>query len=308
MKNIENQVQDILKNNGLDFRIQKVPMFAQLPDSTHLVENEEEMYYTNKVDTSYFGLYNDKSGNIINTCKAGYTVSQNDELVEMILRGIEPFGGKLKVNKAGALNDGRKVYIQLEIEGVARVGKDTIKKNITIIDSNDGSTGLSVGIGDFTMSCSNQFFYFNKKNEMKFRHTATIEQKIKTIPNLIKTALHDSMEMINLYNNLRSTKVSKDLADKLVNHLLGVDKTASMEVLTEMKTRSTNAMNSLYENIEKEMSDKENNLWGLFSGVTRWTTHEKASPRRENGRLESIMVGTNYKTNQQALEFVTEML
>ena len=50
------------------------------------------------------------------------------------------------------------------------------------------------------------------------------------------------------------------------------------------------------------------NLFGLFSGVTSWTTHSKSAPRRENGREESIMVGTNYKTNNDAFEFTMEKL
>ena len=51
------------------------------------------------------------------------------------------------------------------------------------------------------------------------------------------------------------------------------------------------------------MNDKGENLWGLHSGVTRWTTHDKSAPRRENGRVESLIVGTNYKVNQSSLEF-----
>ena len=46
------------------------------------------------------------------------------------------------------------------------------------------------------------------------------------------------------------------------------------------------------------------NLFGLFSGVTSWTTHSKSAPRRENGREESLMIGNNYKTNNDAFEFV----
>jgi hypothetical protein len=88
-----------------------------------------------------------------------------------------------------------------------------------------------------------------------------------------------------------------------VNSILGFDKTMSLAKETELSTRSLNAMESLYNHIEKEMNQKGDNLFGLFSGVTSWTTHEKSAPRRENGRIESIITGNNYKTNQQALQF-----
>lgn len=294
---LEQRVQEILLNNGLDFEIVKVPLVAQV----------EVFGNIKPVETDYFGLYNTQIQKVIHSVKGSYTPSQNSDIVEMVLRGSEPFGD-LSVSKAGALHDGRKVFIQLAIDGYASVGNDKIKRFITIIDSNDGSTGLSVGIGDLTMSCSNQFYKFYKEGTMKARHTQSIEGKIKELPYLIKDALSESMKLIETYNTFKSTACSRDLAHKMVNHLLGFDKTSPDSVLNELKTRGLNMMESLYTCIETEMNGKGNNLWGLHSGVTRWTTHEKAAPRRNNGRLESSMMGTNYKTNQQSLKFCLEMI
>jgi len=291
---IEDMTKEILVSNDLDFTILKLPMFAKLNETV-------------TVPSSYYGLYNSKSGNIINTVKDSYTVTQNDEIVKTVLLGMQGFG-ELSVKKAGSINDGRKVFIQLEIDGFSKVGGDTIKKYITIIDSNDGSTGLSVGIGNLTMSCQNQFFKFYKSGQVKFRHTVTIAEKVRTLPTLIKNALSESMKLIELYNKFQSTPITRNLANDLVRELVGIDKTASTKELSEASGKKIKAMETLYANIENQINDKQLNLWGLFSGVTRWTTHEKSSPRRENGRLESIMVGTNYNTNQLALEFCTKRL
>lgn len=260
-----------------------------------------------EVDSNYFALYNDKANKIINTVKAGYTVSQNDEIVEAVLKGVEDYG-QLSVVDAGSFNDGRRVFIKLEIEGTSKVGNDTIKRYVSVIDSNDGSSGLLVGIGDFTMSCQNQFYSFPEAGRLRARHTASISDKIKTLHILVGQQLEESMKMIELYNEFQSTKVSRNLANDMVKHLLGIDKTMSKELLEDQSSRAMNAMNTLYENIEKEMNSKGNNLWGLHSGVTRWTTHEKSAPRRDNGRLESMTIGTNYKTNQESLKFAIGQL
>jgi hypothetical protein len=302
---IAEQTNEILVNNGLNFKIEKLPLFAEQKIITKI--DEMDATITKSIPTNYYGLLNTKSGNIINTVKDSYTVTQNAEVVEMALRGMQGFG-ELSVQKAGSINDGRKVFIQLKIEGVAKVGRDSIERYVTIIDSNDGSTGLSIGIGDLTMSCQNQFFKFYKRGEAKFRHTATIADKVKTIPSLIQLALSESLQLIQIYNKFQSTQVSKDLANQLVNELLGFDRTSSVKELSELSTRNMNAMESLYRNIENEINDKGQNLWGLHSGVTRWTTHDKSAPQRENGRIESIMTGTNYKTNQQSFEFAQRQL
>lgn len=292
------KVNEILTAHGLDFKILKVPMFGE---SKETILGEQ---FVKRHESKYFGLLNCKTNEIINTVKEGYTVSQNSEVVELVLKGMETFGSKLTVQKAGSLNGGRKVFIQLAIEGESKVGYDTIKRFVTVIDSNDGSTGLSIGIGDLTMSCSNQFFKFYKKGEAKFRHTATIAEKLKTIPMLIELALLNSLKQVETYNAFQRTEVSKDLANKLVKAILGYDRVyTSVKDLSEKSTRSINIMDKLYANIEREMLDKGQNMWGLHSGVTRFTTHEMSAPKRDNGQIENALLGGAYKMNQTSLEF-----
>ena len=290
MSNVKNKVNEILVAHNLDFRIEK-----------------ERLLSATGKETPFFGLFNDKTGECINSVKEGYTVSQNDEIVELVLNGIQGFG-ELSVSKAGALNGGRKVFIQLGIDGMSKVGDERIKRYVTIIDSNDGSTGLSVGIGEMVMSCSNQFFKFYKSGQSKLRHTASLTQRIKEIPNLIEMALTESLKLTETYKHFQSTPLTKGLADEMVRHILGFDKTMSIKTESELSTRSLNAMETLYGHIKKETNQKGDNLFGLFSGVTSWTTHEKSAPRRENGREESMMTGTNYRTNEQGLAFALDKL
>jgi len=280
------QVQEILVAHGLDFRIEK------------------EQYVRNDKPTGYYGLFNSKTQECINVVKEGYTVSQNDEVVEVVLEGMRPFGNDLRVSKAGSIHGGRKVYLQLEIEGDGHINGDRIKRYVTVIDSNDGSTSLSIGVGDECMRCQNQFYKFYKAGESKFRHTATIAQRIKEIPMLIETALNASLKQMDLYKNFASTEISKDLAHKMVKHVLGYDQVlTSMDVLSSKSTRSINIMERLYSDIETEFSQVGNNMWALFGGITRYTTHSMSSPKRDNGKIESLLSGTAYNLNQKALEF-----
>jgi hypothetical protein len=287
---MNNKVNEILVANNLDFRIEK-----------------EQLLSSTGRPTPFYGLFNDKTGECINSVKEGYTVSQNDEVVALVLEGMQGFG-ELSVSKAGALNGGRKVFIQLGIEGMSLVGTERIKRYVTVIDSNDGSTGLSVGIGELVMSCQNQFFKFYKSGQSKLRHTASLTQRIKEIPYLISKALEESLKLTETYKQFQSTPVTRKLADEMVKYILGFDKNMSIKTDSELSTRSRNAMDSLYNHIEKETNQKGMNLFGLFSGVTSWSTHDKSAPRRENGREESIMVGTNYRTNNDAFEFTMQKL
>lgn len=274
--------------NGLDFNISKRALFDGTGNPT-----------------SYFGLFNDKLNKCIHTVKEGYHVSQNQEVVEMVLAGIKPFGESLAVQKAGVLNEGRKVFIQLAIEGMSKVAGDIIKRYITVIDSNDGSTSLSVGVGDLTMSCQNQFWKFYKKGN-RMRHSASLEQKLKELPYMIETALEQSLKQMELYNQLASTPVTRELAHQMVNYVLGFDRTSGSIILDDKSKASIEKMNNLYKAIEIEQAQKGMNMWGLHSGVTRFTTHEVTpKAKRENVKIESQLVGGIYQMNQKSLNFVT---
>lgn len=286
MKSINEQVKEILVANNLDFTITK-----------------ESLKSESGLETPYYGLFHSKTKQCINTVKEGYTVSQNDEILELVLRGSEGFG-ELSVQKAGSLHGGRKVFIQLAIEGDGIISGDRIKRYVTILDSNDGSTSLSIGIGDLTMSCQNQFAKFYKAGEAKFRHSNSMQQKLKQIPNLIELALKESLKQMEMYNHFASCEVSRDLAHKMVKHILGYDRElTSMKDLSSKSTRSINIMNSMYDHIEKEMNQKGNTMWGLHSGITSFTTHKQSAPNRDNGRIESTLNGNAYKHNQESLKF-----
>jgi hypothetical protein len=287
---MKNKVNEILVNNNLDFRIEK-----------------EVLLSASGKETPYFGLFNSKSGECINSVKGSYTVSQNDEIVELVLRGMEGFG-ELSVSKAGSINGGRKVFIQLAIDGMSIVGDEKIKRYVTIIDSNDGSTGLGVSIGELVMSCQNQFYRFYKNSQSKLRHTASLTQRIKELPFLIETVLAENIRLTETYRKFQSTEVTQKLADDMVKYLLGFDRNMSIKTESETSTRSLNMMNDLYGHISKETAQKGMNLFGVFSGVTSWSTHSKSAPRRENGREESLMIGNNYKTNNDAFEFTLQKL
>jgi hypothetical protein len=296
MNAIQTQVQSILVENGLDFEIQKVPLFAFGKDFS-------------TIETSYFGLLNTKSGEVINSVKEGYTISQNAEVVEMVLRGIAPFSDKLDVSFGGALNGGRKVFLQLKIEGKKKVGNDTLTQYVTIIDSNDGSTSLSIGIGDICMRCQNQFFKFYKAGNAKFRHTATIEQRIKEIPMLIEIALNESLRQIELYNKFVSTPVTRSLANQMIKSIIGYDREfTAMDELAKKSTKAINILDAISTDIETEFNQVGLNAWALLGGITRYTTHTQSVPKRENSRNESLMSGGGYKMNQKALDFVTELV
>jgi len=294
---IERETKKILVANGLDWKIIKFPLDLRMQTPMGEVHAATDM----------FGLYNTHLKKAIANVKEGYTISQNEDIVKLVLEGIKGFGD-LSVQKAWSINEGKRTLIQIAVKGNAKVGNDTIVRYITVIDSNDGSSSLAVGVGNLTVSCQNQFYKFYKKAQSKMRHTVSLESRMLEIPKLIRIALEEDMRLTETYRTFQSTPLTRKLADEMVNRVLGFSKSSSIEVLAQKKGKATNNMDDLYSHINKEMNQKGKNMWGLFSGLTSWNTHKEQKFKREDGKISSMTFGQNYKDNQNGLEFLISKL
>lgn len=292
--------QEILRETGLDFNISKRMLSDVQFDANgqHLI-----------TESGFYGLFNDTKNVCLATVKKDYRVSQNEEIIELVKQGIGKFDVDISIQKGGAINDGKRVFLQLKIEGDGNVNGDKIVQYLTVTDSNDGTTSLRVGFGDMTMSCHNQFYKFHKMGTSNLRHSASMEEKMLELPKLMEISLQNTYKQIELYNKLDQNSIHKDLAHQLVKDLLGFDrKLTPKEEINLLSTRSLNKMNKLYDCIDTEMGSKGETLWGLHSGITRFTTHELSKPKRDNGDMESLMFGSGYKLNEKSLSFCEGLL
>ena len=311
---METRVQDILTKTNLDFKVIKM-----LPTS---------VYQGVEIAAAKHMLINSKTMKSIGTCSAKYGVSQNDEIVTKLLEATDEIrGGKVSIQKGGVIGGGSKIFLQLRIDGYAKVGNDTVHQYITVLDSNDGSCSLSVGIGDFTMSCSNQFNLFYKNSMNKFRHSNNINSRIDNefVP-LILDRLSRSMQQAERYQLMEGTDISKDLVNDLMFQMLRTKQSYSSEqMIAEIKAqakkghgvldmedilnpsnlggKARSSYDSLKQSLEHELNEKGNNLWGLHSGVTYWTTHMS-----KNGGLANSVKGNNYNKNIKSFKFAMNEL
>lgn len=286
---LDREVNEILKKHDLNFKISKLPLRAMLGSVS--------------LPTDLFALYNTKIKTVISTCKEGYHISQNEDILKLVLKGAEGFGD-LSIQNAWSINEGRRTLIQLRVAGMSRVGTEEIARYITIVDSNDGSSSLGVGIGEVVLSCQNQFYKFYKSTQSKMRHTASLEARVKELPSLIKTALEESMRLTETYKTFKSTKASKELIHGLVHEVYGISEASSIDVLSRTTSKKTNNMNELYTHIAKEMAQKGNNVFGVWNGLTSFNTHKKQTFKRDDGKINALTFGENYKMNQKGLDYL----
>tara|TARA_R110000824_G_scaffold14378_13_gene61251 strand:+ start:7021 stop:7893 length:873 start_codon:yes stop_codon:yes gene_type:complete len=284
---------EILEQNGLNWNVVKEPLFY-----TGEQINTFGVMGVMQKSTSYYGIVREDTGEVFTTCKEGYTPTQNETIIDT----MQEIAGEndLEIIKAIPINEGRKIVIQMQRpDNTFSIGKEHTKQFIYAINGHDGSSSLKFGFMNEVLFCQNQFAWMSNSALSGYRHTESIQDKVKQLPSIINFA--DQEEKIFDLQQFSMHNATADLINDLVDYLTITDKLAE-----KMHTRTKNIRNDLESCIVSEVNRIGSTKWGLFNGVTRYTTHQKSSPKREYGKQESILIGSSSKMNEKAFNFLKQ--
>lgn len=210
-------------------------------------------------------LVRDDTNVHLSTRSIGYEVFQNEQLLELLFQISQKTS--LKIHKGGHFSNGAKVYMQLKSDDL-KLGDDLIEGYITGINSFDGSTSLAFGHSNLTISCQNKFFSVFRNLETKLRHTKNLNIKIDEICKQMDTIL---LEEKNIFGDIK--KLSEErYTEKNLQYVLDTLFKPTNDLNKDNGKRANNIEKFML-NLNLETNQKGDNLWGLFSGVTKYTTH-----------------------------------
>ncbi|HET8963746.1 MAG TPA: DUF932 domain-containing protein [Chitinophagales bacterium] len=290
-ENIE-LVNELLDKFRLRWSVSKQPLV--LPDST---------------PTGFFGIVRDDIKKTFTTVKDGYTPYQNSELAELLIR-IADKGG-YEIHSGGMFNDGGKVFMQLntcnEIKNLG-ANSTTVKGYATAINSHDGTNSLKWGAVTFTICCRNTFAMASKALQQSARHTASMHQKVEKSIREINGIAEVEKNLFDKFITLSEIPVNKTSIAEIVRTVTDVDiNMAHAEASQKYSAYAINRSQELLSSISKEMKQKGETMWGLFSGVTHYTSHVMPAPKRDNARLESKYTGTGLSIDNNAYSKVLQL-
>lgn len=282
-------VAELLDKYGLKWSVSKQPLI--------LPTGEE---------TGFYGIVREDNKKTFATCKDGYTPYQNSELAELLIRISEKTG--YTIQSGGEFNGGGKVYLQLntgnEITGLGKNGT-TVKGFVTGINSHDGTTSLKWGAVNFTVCCRNTFAMAQKALQQSARHTASIHDRVEESIKQITGIADAEKSIFEQFIKLSEIPVTKENIAAIVRSATDVDITLTPSVANEKYSKyAVNRSGELLNSIATEIKSKGETLWGLFSGVTHYTSHVLPVPKRENARTESKYTGSGLTIDNEAFALV----
>jgi len=200
----------------------------------------------------------------------GYQPYQNHELIELLERVSNQTG--MEIKKSGLFGNGEKVYIQLKSNDL-KIGNDRVEGYLTGINSFDGSTSLAFGPSNVTISCTNSFFAAFRGLNTKVRHTKNMVVRIEDICKGLEDVVKEEKEIFDNIIKMSETRISDKNIDSVLRKLFNIDKSVNLKDDEAVSTVTQNKISRFYVDLNGEMKEKGDNLWGLFSGVTKYTTH-----------------------------------
>lgn len=283
-------VNTLLDKFGLNWQVSKQPLF--LPNGN---------------GTEYFGVQRNDTGAIFTTCKKDYTVFQNSELAEMLIRISQKTGYEL--HKGGMFDAGGKVYVQIKspniITGLGQ-NNDIVKGYLTGINTHDGTGSLRWGSANVTISCMNTFMYAMKQLKNKLRHTSSIHDRVELAIAELHAVEAVERTLFDKFIKLSEIPITREIGAKVVKEITGVDVTKSAtDTEKDYSTQAINKSKLLLNSIAQELSQKGNTLWGLFSGVTHYTTHVVGTKNTSSAdREQSTYIGQSFNINNDTFKTI----
>jgi hypothetical protein len=278
---------------------------AQLLDKFGLnwVVEKQPLLLPSGSKSGLFGIVRKDTDTCFTSASEQYEVFQNDELADLVQEVGHVLG--VDVSKGGMFNGGGKVFLQLPFSD-KQIGGDTIKRYATALNSHDGTTALKWGATNVTISCANTFNAASKSMENSVRHYKNMRQAVEASLRAVKGIQEQDETLFERFSRMADKKATPSDVKRVIQAVTGVDVTMSVkEAENAYSTRLRNQAQDLTTSITREMSYKGDTLWGLFSGVTHYTTHKAG---RVNSREVSKMAGALQKTDQKVFDLVDALV
>jgi len=228
-----------------------------------------------------------------------YSIQQNEQLVE-VLHNVSSQSG-LELHSGGYFGHGEKIWVQLKSEEL-KLENDKVKGYISGFNSHDGSSRFAFGNSLITISCMNSWWTGYRSVETRLKHSKGMQGQIDAILFQIDLMLKDEQVTFEQIKRLTQIEVSKKAKELAIQYLFNLKKEDTLETI------STNKLNKIsqYElDLGTELASKGDTMWGLFNGVTRYTTHSMKEGDNSENKIFGI-VGRNEQQIYSELVAMTQ--
>jgi phage/plasmid-like protein (TIGR03299 family) len=280
-----NRVQDVLNQTGLNWTVRE----ESLTTESGIIIPQQK------------AIIRDDTNTVLSVHGEGYYPYQNHQMIELLDKVSQQVG--LPIHKGGMFGDGKKVFIQLKSNDL-KLGTDRVEGFITGVNSFDGSTSLAFGPSNITISCQNTFFAAFRNMDTKVRHTKNMVMRIDEICRGLERVIEEEAVMFEDIKRMADVKMTKENQDWVSRLLFNIEREVNLNDEKALSTVTRNKLSRFEIDLNGELKEKGDSLWGLFSGVTKYTTHSLT----KGDNSENKMFGVYGQRERHIFKQLVEMV
>jgi phage/plasmid-like protein (TIGR03299 family) len=275
------RVLDLLNVSGLNWEVSK----------ERLISFEDE------APTPMYGTFKKTSREFLGAVRDRYSVYQNWQLAESLMFAADSLN--LTYQDGGQLHGGRKVFLQASLPEVY-IGKSEVKRNLTAINSHDGSTCIGFGSSNTVVVCENTFFRAYK-DLTKFRHSVQAPDRVKALAMDMNAAINADKVLISNFKQMADTPLRDEMIERVIKKVFNVSGEQKQD---EISTRKKNMVQSFADALDTEIQLEGSTVWGLFNAVTRYTNHIASNGYDKEQKQTYLMSGGGYHLSNLTYELL----
>lgn len=270
-------MEQVLRNSGLNYTVEKRPVFMH------------DEFMNPHVIPNRFATVRTSDGHPYDVISDKFEIVQNREAFDF----VNYIGDDLQFEKAGETENGM-VYIIGKLPEVNILG-DKFVPHVIFRNGFNGKIKITAAVCPLRMVCQNQFnFAFkNANNAITIRHVRNAEAKLEEAKETLRMTADYMAQLNAMAEHFATLKITGDRMERVVRYLFPIpDDTA----INPFKRKNLEDQRAAFLRAH-EQEDNQNfrgTAWGLVNAYTDFITHKEPAGKRSD-RFEGKFVNTTFK-------------
>jgi len=260
---------------------------------------------------SHKGIIRTDTGDLLGLHGTGY----QDVKIQDIEYILETLSEKMTISNVLTMNKGARLYVTATVDENEVTTGDTIRRQLHLYNSHDGSTALGCFFSDRRMICMNELGVFtgstasaaiSQGQGLKMRHTRNVRNFAHSLVKRIDIENQRFEQSIQDYRLMANTGFKKGDAEKILLKVYG-DKIKKDQDYTDLKEYAP--IQTLVSTGTGVELCKGATMWRFYNALTEYETHISgtAKKNRKEIKFNSKYHGITKTRINKARETVLEM-
>ena len=301
--------------HGLGTELEKPATSKEAIEAAKLnwtVEKQQLYLPTQEPAHNTFATVRTDSNKILGIVGSSYTPLQNAEAFEFFDSIVGE--GKAIYHTAGALLEGKVVWILAKLPGEIKVtNEDITEKYLLLSNSHDASSAVQIKFTPIRVLCNNTLsMAYADQQYLSVYHQRDIKTRLNEVPkllNIITKRYAEIDESLKLLAKFQMTDITleKYLLNVFPDPLNRKDEKLFEYHLAKAKSNREWAKYFFENGVGNNLSGVKGSLWACYNGVTELVDH-KITKQSQDRKLNTIWFGDGAVVKSKAYKSAVEML